>query len=288
MGTTAEKLAHAKAVKADLKAALTEKGQNPGDVFDTYPDLVRAIETGTKLPDLTNPGAAADLRKGKQLIGQSGQIVTGTLEEVQQATPSISVSSSGLITATAGDKSATKQLSTQAGGTRTPGTSDAIIAYNGQYVTGNITMKGDANLIPENIKSGVSIFGVAGSAGTGSGLKAVRITGFTYNDDTSAYTLQLSEPLNTLTALYFNWGYAHDGTIDECIKDNDQFEGVSLIIDKNLRADICYGAGYYESCTTQKVSATLSGSVVRVSPVRQHWAWGFGDHSYADGYAIGT
>lgn len=80
MGTTAKKLAHAKAVKADLKAALTEKGQNPGDVFDTFPDLVRAIETGTKLPDLTNPGAAADLRKGKQLIDQAGQIVNGTLD----------------------------------------------------------------------------------------------------------------------------------------------------------------------------------------------------------------
>lgn len=181
---TADKLALLKATKANLKAALTEKGQNPGDVFDTYPDLVRAIETGTKLPDLTNPGAAADLRKGKQLIGQSGQIVTGTLEEMQQATPSISVSSAGLITATAGDKSATKQLATQAGGTRTPGTSDTTIVYAGQYATGNITMKGDANLIPVNIKSGVSIFGVSGTASSGSTLK--RVTGTAYVDEDSS------------------------------------------------------------------------------------------------------
>ena len=52
---TADKLALLKATKADLKAALTEQGQTPGDVFETYPDLVRAIETGVTLPTLTSP-----------------------------------------------------------------------------------------------------------------------------------------------------------------------------------------------------------------------------------------
>lgn len=33
-------------IKADLKAALAEKGQSVGDVFSTYPAAVRAIETG--------------------------------------------------------------------------------------------------------------------------------------------------------------------------------------------------------------------------------------------------
>jgi hypothetical protein len=44
-------------------------------------------------------------------------------EVVEQATPVISVNSSGLITATAGDKYATKQLTTQAAKTITPNTS---------------------------------------------------------------------------------------------------------------------------------------------------------------------
>ena len=44
----------------------------------------------------------------------------------------------------------------------TPGTEDQIIA-SGQYLSGDQTIKGDANLLAENIKSGVSIFGVAGS-----------------------------------------------------------------------------------------------------------------------------
>ena len=72
-------------------------------------------------------------------------MVDGTLVEVEQATPSISVSSAGLITATAGDKSATKQLSS----------SD------------------DADFVASNIKSGVSIFGVTGTASGGYKVKDI-------------------------------------------------------------------------------------------------------------------
>ena len=87
-------------------------------------------------------------------------------------TPAISVDSAGKITATvqqvsagyveAGSKSATKQLTTKGAATITPGTSDQTIA-SGTYLTGAQTIKGDANLVAGNIKSGVSIFGVAGS-----------------------------------------------------------------------------------------------------------------------------
>lgn len=44
MGTTADKLNRVLATKNDLKAALIEKGQDPGDVFSQYPDKVRAIK----------------------------------------------------------------------------------------------------------------------------------------------------------------------------------------------------------------------------------------------------
>ena len=70
-----------------------------------------------------------------------------------------SVATSGYL-----DTSATKtlQLTTKSSAIITPGTMDQAIAA-GQYLTGTQTIKGDANLIPGNIISGKSIFGVSGN-----------------------------------------------------------------------------------------------------------------------------
>ena len=103
----------------------------------------------------------------------------GNTPQVEQATPQISVSAGGLITATAeqqegyvpgGTKSSTKQLPTQAAKTVTPGTTNQTAVASGRYTTGAVTVKGDANLKAENIAEGVSIFGVTG---THSGLKEI-------------------------------------------------------------------------------------------------------------------
>lgn len=56
---------------------------------------------------------------------------------------------------------------TKSAQTYTPGTTNQTIAA-GRWLTGAQTIKGDANLVANNIKSGVSIFGVAGNyAGDG-------------------------------------------------------------------------------------------------------------------------
>lgn len=137
------------------------------------------------LPDLSNPGAAGDLRSGKQLVGADGTIVTGTLAEVQQATPSISVSSGGLITATttqssgivaAGSKSATQQLPTQEAKTVIPGTTTQTAVAAGRYSIGAVQVQGDANLKAENIAEGVNIFGVTGTYGGGAETVSLTIT----------------------------------------------------------------------------------------------------------------
>ena len=65
-------------------------------------------------------------------------------------------------TAYVGGTKLTGQIASKAAQTYTPGTSDQTIAA-GQYLSGAQTIKGDANLLPQYIASGISIFGVVGS-----------------------------------------------------------------------------------------------------------------------------
>ena len=61
--TTADKLAKLNATKADLKAALAEKGQTVGDVFSAYPAAVRAVETDPMVQSIViNNNSPCDLR----------------------------------------------------------------------------------------------------------------------------------------------------------------------------------------------------------------------------------
>lgn len=130
------------------------------------------ILSGQSLPALSNPGAAGDLKNGKQLIDANGNVLTGTMSTITLPSPGITVSNSGLITASynqdagysaGGSKSATKQLTTQAGTTITPGTSQKTAVASGRYTTGNVYVAGDSDLKASNIKDGVTIFGVTGT-----------------------------------------------------------------------------------------------------------------------------
>lgn len=108
-----------------------------------------------------------------QTAVSSGTYVTGDVKVSAMPTGALSTptinTSTGVVTsgvATAGYLAAnatkTLQLTTKSAATITPSTSNQTIAA-GQYLTGIQTIQGDANLIPENIASGVSIFGVTGT-----------------------------------------------------------------------------------------------------------------------------
>lgn len=75
MSTQGDKL------KAIADAIRAKEGSSDPIVANDFPARIAAIETGTQLPTLTNPGTAADMAQGKQLIDQNGEIVTGTLVE---------------------------------------------------------------------------------------------------------------------------------------------------------------------------------------------------------------
>lgn len=121
-------------------------------------------------------------------------VTVNAMPTAKQATPVIAVKNNGLITAMfttvtggyveASTISATQQLIVQEAQTIMPSTSDQTINAK-IYLTGAQTIKGDANLVPENIVAGKSIFGVNGTATTGgvSGVQTctVHISSFNAN-----------------------------------------------------------------------------------------------------------
>lgn len=198
-----------------------------GDTFDTQTKSVTPTESEqTVTPDSgydglasvtvgaissTYVGSAVPTQGAKtvtpstsvQTAVSSGTYVTGDIKVSAMpagtlSTPTINtntgVVTSGVATAGYLDTSITKtlQLTTKSAATITPSTTNQTITA-GQYLTGTQTIQGDANLIPANIASGVSIFGVTGTHQGGSGT------------DTSDATATEADIVNGKTA-YINGG----------------------------------------------------------------------------------
>lgn len=134
---------------------------------------------GVILPDLNNPAVAADILSGKEAIDEDGNKITGTIATktssnltasgatvtvpsgyyatnatksvttATQATPNVSIDANGKITASAtqtagyvsaGTKTGTKQMTTQAAKTITPSTSSQTAVAKNVYTTGVVTV----------------------------------------------------------------------------------------------------------------------------------------------------
>lgn len=183
----------------NVKAALESLKSGASDVKTKVANAI----TGKGVP-------ASPSDTGDQLAAKIGQIPSGT--DTSDAT------------ATSGDILAPKTAYSQgikrtgtipnrgAGGTVIPGTTDQTKAAG--YYSSAITIKGSANLRPENIASGIDIFGVIGSAIIG---KKVFTTSFSVpRTSTAGKTEYVNIPLDftpKFCALYHSKFRDSDGNI---------------------------------------------------------------------------
>lgn len=161
-------------------AIRTKGGTSASLVYPTgFVSAINAIPSGggTDVSDTT--ATAADVRTGKYFYTSAGVKTQGTIQN-------------------------------QAAQTITPGATDQTIA-SGKYLSGTQTIKGDANLIAENIAKDVTIFGVTGTHEGGGGGNPVAEENdviFIDYDGTIRYSYSASEFAN-MTALPAN--PTHDG-----------------------------------------------------------------------------
>lgn len=159
-----------------------------------------------------------NIREGVTVLGVKGSMSgsEGMKPQAKTVTPSESTQTvspdsgyDGLSKVTVNAISSTyigSDVTKKSAATYIPKTTDQSIA-SGQYLSGTQTIKGDANLVAGNIKSGVNIFGVTGTyAGGGS-------SGGNGNNNVEAYAITDTNPsvsFKTASGTIKIWGY---GTI---------------------------------------------------------------------------
>lgn len=135
---------------------------------------------------------AVDMQGGFVSGGSSGVKLQSKAVSPSESTQTVSPDSGydGLSKVTVNAISSTyvgSDVTKKSAATYTPKTTDQSIE-SGQYLSGTQTIKGDANLVAGNIKSGVSIFGVTGTyAGGGS-------SGGSGNNNVEAYAITDTNP----------------------------------------------------------------------------------------------
>lgn len=136
----AQRTAALKAIKATSNAAVAAKGGTPADNLSGLPAAIESIPSGGDLPELTTPAEVGHVVAGKEYIDAGGNKQTGTMvvcDTIQE------VETTGL-----------------------PGVGVQVDLESTADGSAKTMTLPEPNLLPENIKSGVSIFGVHGTAKT--------------------------------------------------------------------------------------------------------------------------
>lgn len=191
---------------------------------------IAAIETGTDTSDAT--AGAAQILAPYTAYGANGKL-TGTMPEADVSASigdavstglttrwpvEVSVNTPGYISDPPDEQSylTLMNLSSRISSPIIPSTQDQTAALSGAYCDIKVTVSGDPNLTADNIKEGVSIFGVAGSYGGGSQsgwpvyLDTSMFAVYVINADGTAYLYPWDAPTGLLSSngLYVIWAIA--------------------------------------------------------------------------------
>ena len=217
--STAVQNAHLKVIEKGGTSAAPYLVANLPDAIDTIPEatepkLQAKSATPSESAQTVKPDSGYD-GLSQVSVGAISKTYVGsgvTKQAAKTITPSTSsqtavasgVYTTGAVTVAAIPSTYVKPTATKAATTYTPSTSNQTIAA-GTYCSGAQTIKGDANLVAGNIKSGVSIFGVAGTMTAGEDVTA----------ETNAYTSLLDDLEAAVDALP-DAGSEGGGSVEAC------------------------------------------------------------------------
>ena len=162
--------------KQELVAALVAKGlQATTDM--SFNELISNINNGLVLP--SGNAVAANVLSGKTFINNTGSVITGTMTNN-------------------GSKTITPSISNQSFGA-------------GYY--SSVKVSGDSDLIASNIKSGVTIFGIKGTAGTANVRTSQDEGHMLYEGDFSWHSTYKAYNSTDKREVLYNWTSSYIGNV---------------------------------------------------------------------------